>query len=388
MWSEVVATKNPELLEQTDQEMEKAKKEYRKKEHDWIDRVNGAIRTTYAAAHGRVPKKLLLHKPEQGPKRIDRNKALRAQFDWMNPSDPSFIPVHLRKWWFEWWTKDYLQQRKSLPRRENFPWEAAKNVHREHWCTINSFGPSDTDMCQLFYLWAVTTVKDDNYKTNDPNFRDVMEQGLNALTMPEVNPQLEVTENFGPAPVPLMKEKQIRQAIEDDRERNAEENAEWDQAYEDDLEPGLKEPVQFKRNAVTARNPRKKPLTDEHMLAMKAKANFIGPRLRNKQLPPGVLTSAIKRMDVQQRRDREWEETKEADRLLQVTEIWRRKTLSRLRQLLRIPYASSEEARLDLPKELRNDHPGSSRAEEEEDEKQRKQQEFARQLQKSMKKEN
>lgn len=52
------------------------------------------------------------------------------------------------------------------------------------------------------------------------------------------------------------------------------------------------------------------------------------------------------------------------------------------------PYASSEEARLDLPKELRNDHPGSSRAEEEEDEKQRKQQEFARQLQKSMKKEN
>ncbi|KAH7701784.1 hypothetical protein AAVH_31077, partial [Aphelenchoides avenae] len=175
MWSEVVEKKKPELLERTIEETEKAKEEYSQKEHEWIDRVNDAIRTTYSAVHGvsrkRVPTKLLLNKPGQGPTRIDHSKALRAEFDWMNTRNANYIPVQLREWWFDWWTKDYLQQRRSLPRRENFPWEAAKNVHRRHWCEMRTFGPRDTAMNQLFYIWAIKTVKLDAHTPADANFR-------------------------------------------------------------------------------------------------------------------------------------------------------------------------------------------------------------------------
>ena len=73
-----------------------------------------------------MPKELLLNKPGEGPKQIDRSTALRAEFAWLNPSNATYVPVLLRKWWFDWWTKDYLLQRRGLPRRENLPWEAAK----------------------------------------------------------------------------------------------------------------------------------------------------------------------------------------------------------------------------------------------------------------------
>ncbi|KAH7701668.1 hypothetical protein AAVH_31195 [Aphelenchoides avenae] len=150
----------------------------------------------------------------------------------------------------------------------------------------------------------------------------------------------------------------MQEAIKEDRERGAVENVEWDQAYEDDPGPSLRKRVQFKRSAVTGEkmntNPRKRAVSEAESLDLASKSDFIGPHQTEDQVPPGVRRSALKRFELQEKQDREWEELKDADRLLQQTQLWRSKTFSWRRQLLGIRASTDDEVRHDLPNELRS----------------------------------